>query len=186
MMRCACATLVVTLSLGSLTAVLSEEPTGAAEPKAVAVDVTEAAEAARPSMQEARRQAEILHTAVHSTLHAVHHRFYRLDEGLPIPAAVLQEMFAELEKEHHVKLRWLAVEGQAMNADNKPKGSFEDEAVAALKAGKKEFEQVEEGVYRRAGSIALTNQCLKCHVPDRKNTAKRTAGLIIAIPIKQK
>lgn len=73
-----------------------------------------------------------------------------------------------------------------MNADNKPKSSFEDEAVEALKSGKKEFEQIEGGIYRRAGSIALTNQCLKCHVPDHKSTANRTAGLIISIPIKQK
>ncbi len=184
-MRCACAAFVITLSIASLTPALSDEPIGDSEKKAV-VDAAGTAEAARPSLQEARRQAEILHTAVHSTLHAVHHRFYRLDEGLPIPAAVLQETFAELEKEQHVKLRWLAVEGQAMNADNKAKGAFEDAAVAALKSGKKEFEQVEEGVYRRAGSIALTNQCLKCHVPDRKNTANRTAGLIISIPIQQK
>jgi hypothetical protein len=38
-------------------------------------------------------------------------------------------------------------------------------------------------MYRRAGPITLTNHCLKCHVPDRKSTKNRTAGLIISVPL---
>lgn len=183
MMRCAAAMLVVILSIMSLTAVMGDER-AVSKQNPVAPAVGETAETPRPSSPEARRQAELLHTTIHSTLQAVHHGYYRVDEGLPIPAAVLKDVFAELEKEHHVKLRWLVVEGQPMNTDHKAKGPFEDEAVLALKGGKREFERVEDGVYRRAGAITLTNQCLKCHVPDRKSTANRTAGLIISIPIK--
>ena len=102
----------------------------------------------RPTVDEARRQAEILHKSI--------------------------------------SLRWLAVEGQAMNIDHKPQTPFENEAVTALNSGKREYEQTSKGVYRRAGVITLTNQCLKCHVPDRKNTKDRSAGLIIAIPIQEK
>jgi hypothetical protein len=138
------------------------------------------------SLEEARRQATILHTAMHAALQVVHHRYYREDEGLPIPAATLKDVFAELEQEEKVTLRWLAVDGQVMNSDHKARTPFETEAVAALKAGKKDFEREENGLFRRAGSITLTNHCLKCHMPDRKSTANRTAGLIIAIPIKQK
>jgi hypothetical protein len=116
----------------------------------------------------------------------VHHRYYREDEGLPLPAAILKDVFAELEKDQHVKLRWLAVEGQAMNSDHKPHDPFENEAVKALKSGKREYERAENGVYRRAGSIKLTNACLKCHVPNRKSLEDRMAGLIITIPIKEK
>ncbi len=72
-----------------------------------------------------------------------------------------------------------------MNSDHKPRDSFEEESVKALKAGQRDFERVEQGVYRRAGPITLTNQCLKCHVPDRKNTRNRTAGLVITIAIKE-
>jgi hypothetical protein len=134
-------------------------------------------------LDEARRQAEVLHTALHAALQVVHHRYYREDEGLPIPAATLKDVFAELEEEHRLKLRWLAVEGQAMNTDHKPRDAFEREAVEALKSGSRQFERAENGVYRRAGSITLGNHCLKCHVPNRKSTEDRTAGLIIAIPI---
>ena len=141
--------------------------------------------AASPSVEEARRRAEILHAAMHSTLQAVHQRYYREDEGLPIPAATLKEVFAEFEQEQQIKLRWLVVEGQAMNSDHEPQGSFENEAVQALKAGKPAFERAENGIYRRAGGIALTNHCLKCHVPDRKSTEQRTAGLIISIPLQK-
>jgi hypothetical protein len=139
-----------------------------------------------PTVDEARRQAEILHKAMNSTLRLVHDRYYRADQGLPIPASVLKEVFTEMEQEHQVRLRWLAVEGQAMNVDHKPQTSFENEAVVALKSGQKEFEQTANGVYRRAGAITLSNHCLKCHVPDRKNTRDRSAGLIIAIPIREK
>lgn len=140
-------------------------------------------EIARPTRKEARRQAETLHRALHATLQIVHHRYYREDEGLPIPAAVMKDVFAELEKEQQIKLRWLVVEGQAMNTDHKAKDDFEVAAVKALKSGQQEYDEVQDGVYRRAGAITLSNHCLKCHVPDRKNTNDRTAGLIIAIPI---
>ena len=137
------------------------------------------------TLEEARRQATLLHTAMHAALQVVHHRYYREDEGLPIPAATLKEVFSELEQEEHVALRWLAVEGQVMNTDHKAQTPFEVEAVAALKAGKGEFERAEDGMFRRAAAITLTNHCLKCHMPDRKSTANRTAGLVISIPLKQ-
>jgi hypothetical protein len=72
-----------------------------------------------------------------------------------------------------------------MNSDHKPRDSFEEDSVKALKAGHREYERVEHGVYRRAGAITLTNQCLKCHVPDRKNTKSRTAGLMISMAIQE-
>ncbi|RLS36389.1 MAG: DUF3365 domain-containing protein [Planctomycetota bacterium] len=144
----------------------------------------EAKPAMVPTLDQARRQAEILHTAMHATLQVVHHRYYQEDEGLLLPAATLKEVFAELEKEEGVTLRWLAVEGQVMNTDHSARDEFEREAVKALKSGKLEYEQVENGTYRRAGPITLSNHCLKCHVPDRKSTEDRTAGLIISIPVK--
>lgn len=137
-----------------------------------------------PDLDDARSQAELLHEAMHSTLQIVHHRYYREDEGLPLPAAILKEVFAELEKEKGVSLRWLAIDGQAMNTDHRPRNDFEIEAAKALKLGRKSYEAIEPGIYRRAGAIRLANQCLKCHVPDRKSLEDRTAGLLITIPIR--
>ncbi len=153
-----------------------------AEPPGV-VPTKAASAIARPTQPEARRQAEILHDAMHATLQIVHHRFYREDEGLPLPAATLTEIFDEIKKEQHISLRWLAVEGVAMNPAHKPQDSFENEAVKALKSGQRAYEQIDPGLYRRASSITLTNHCLKCHVPDRKSTNNRIAGLIVTIPI---
>lgn len=175
MIKCGCAALAIVFSLASLTFATGEEPPDGSAKKSEVV--------ARPSLAEARRQAETLHTVMHSTLQIVHHEYYRLDEGLPIPAATFKNVFAAMEAEHHVKLRWLTVEGQAMNSDHKPRDSFEHEAVAALKSGKPAFERAENGVYRRAGPITLLNDCLKCHLPNRTSTKNRTAGLIISIPI---
>ena len=140
-------------------------------------------ESPRGTTQQARRQAEILHTSIHATLRVVHDRYYREDEGLPIPAAIMGDVFKELEAEQNVKLRWLAVEGLAMNTDHLPQDTFETEAVKALKSGKPFHEQSENGFYRRAAPITLSSHCLKCHMPDRKSTQDRTAGLMIAIPV---
>lgn len=139
----------------------------------------------RPGVTQARRQAEILHTSLHATLQVVHDRYYREDEGLPIPAAIMGDVFKEIEEKDHIRLRWLAVEGQAMNSDHQPQDTFENEAVKSLKSGKPFHEESEKGLYRRAAPITLSNHCLKCHVPDRKSTRDRIAGLIIAIPIEQ-
>lgn len=186
MLKCLRMALAVAIGAASFTIALSEEPLGVSEKKSGVSESIGIPAAARPSLESARHQAKVLHTAMHSTLQVVHHQYYREDEGLPIPARTLKDVFAELEKEHHIKLRWLAVEGQAMNTAHKPQDSFENEAVNALKSGRREFERVEHGVYRRAGSITLLNHCLKCHVPDRKSTEARTAGLVIAIPIEER
>ena len=137
----------------------------------------------RFDVQQAKRQAEILHTSIHATLQVVHNRYYREDEGLPIPAAIMADVFKELESEHKVTLRWLAVEGLAMNTDHQPKDSFETESVEALKSGKEFYDQTANGLYCRAAQITLSSHCLKCHMPDRKSTKDRVAGLIITIPV---
>lgn len=185
-MKFVCAALAITLSISALATGSGEEPTGISKPASEAQAPVPPSAPVRPSLDAARRQAELLHAAMHATLQVVHHRYYRQGEGLPLPAAVLKDVFAELEKDQSVKLRWLAVEGQAMNTDHEPQDQFEQDAVKALKSGTRTYERAERGLYRRAGSITLTNHCLKCHVPNRKSLEDRTAGLIIAIPISEK
>jgi len=138
------------------------------------------------TLSEAKRQAVVLHEVMHSTLRVTHDRFYREDEGLPIPAATMKEVFDDLKQKQNITLRWLVVEGQAMNTDHKAQDAFEREAVTALKSGKPSYDQVQNGTYRRAGAITLSNHCLKCHVPDRRSTDDRTAGLLISIPIQER
>lgn len=141
------------------------------------------AEAALPSVHEARGRADLLHETVHATLQVVHHQFYREDQGLPIPAATLKDVFDELSRSRNVELRWLAVNAQAMNVDHEPVDAFERDAVKALAAGKESIEHVEKGVYRRAATITLRSECLKCHLPNRRSTEDRAAGLVISIRV---
>ncbi len=172
--------LAISIALISLNKARGEEPPR--KPDAPAVATAKSTNLGR-SVDEARREAALLHTALHSSLQVVHSRYYQEDEGLPLPAATLKDVFAEIKEAHGIELHWLAVEGQAMNTDHKPRDAFEKEAVESLKSGRRDFEKTENGVYRRAGAITLGNHCLKCHVPDRKSTQDRTAGLIIAIPL---
>ncbi len=136
-----------------------------------------------PSETEARSRARLLHETLHATLQIVHHEYYREDEGLKIPAATLKSVFRELAERQKVEVQWLAVDGQAMNDDHKPRNAFEKAAVEALAAGKNEFEQTEKGVYRFAGAISLTSECLKCHAPNRTSNKTLTAGLVVILPL---
>jgi hypothetical protein len=164
----------VALSIGLLIAVAHCE-----EPPVVDANV---APAALPSVEEARGRAELLHETIHATLQVVHRDFYHEDEGLPIPATSLGRVFRKVEERQNVKLRWLAVNADAMNVDHEPQDEFEKAAVEAMRAGQESHEISENGVYRRAGVITLSSECLKCHLPTRKSTANRAAGLVIAIP----
>lgn len=165
--------------LGGVFAIAQEQPAPGDE-----AAKTSPSERRVQTVAEARRQAILLHATIHSSLQLVHDRYYREDEGLPLPAATFREVFRAIEEEQQVKLRWLAVEGQAMNTDHKPQDSFEEQAVQALKAGRASYEQVSGETYRRAAPIRLSNHCLKCHVPDRRSTKDRTAGLIIQMPVR--
>lgn len=136
-----------------------------------------------PTEQEAQGRARLLHEAFHATLQYVHHEYYREDEQLPLPAATLERVFKEVATRQHVKLRWLAVNAQAMNVEHSARDDFENASVAALAAGKPEFARVEQGVYRHAGAITLSSECLKCHVPGRTSNKDRTAALVISIPL---
>ena len=138
------------------------------------------------TVAEARGRAKLLQEAFHATLHIVHLRYYREDEGLIIPARTFKLVFRELQRRQHVNIRWLAVNASAMNVDHEPKDAFEKAAVKALADGKPEYEAVEKGVYRHVGAITLTSECLKCHVPHRTNLDDRVAGLAISMAVKEK
>lgn len=139
-----------------------------------------------PSVVEARGRARLLHETIQATLQVVHHEYYREDEKLPIPARTFKKVFRELADNQKVEIRWLAVTGQAMNQDHNPQNDFEKQAVRAIAAGAEEYELAENGIYRRAGGITLTSECLKCHVPNRTNVKNRAAGLVIVMPIDRK
>lgn len=160
------------------TCILAALGVGAAPP--------EAPKPALPSVLDARARARLLHETIHASLHVVHHQYYREEEGLELPAAAFKNVFRELADRQDVELRWLVVEGQPMNVAHQAQDEFERNAVKAIASGSDEYEAVENGVYRRAGAITLTSECLKCHLPNRTSTKDRSAGLVIAMPVSER
>lgn len=134
---------------------------------------------------EARCRARVLHETIHGALQVVHRDFFDPNQRLSIPSRSLQDVFKELERRFQVKVRWLVVNADAMNVDNKPRDGFERDAVKAIATGKHEYEAVEGDVFRFAGSIRLPSQCLRCHAPRRTSTEDRAAGLLIAMPLRK-
>ena len=137
------------------------------------------------TLDEARARSRLLHETIHATLQIVHHQYFRDDEGMLIPAQTMKSVFKELDRGCDVKLRWLAVDADAMNVDHEPQDEFERNAVKALSSGKDEFEATEDGLYRHAGSITLSSECLGCHLPSRTSTEDRAAGLVISMRIEE-
>jgi hypothetical protein len=138
------------------------------------------------TVDEARRQAKLLHNTYEATLHTVHREYFREAGRTPIPARVLEEIFYWVDEETHGETRWIAVNTEAMSIDHNPESEFEKQAAKVLATGEEDFEQVEDGMYRRAGAITLFATCLKCHESSltQLRTKRRVAGLVISIPVK--
>jgi len=170
------------LDLGADPAGVSAQPP--AEPKAADGKAEE-----KPlSVEEARERAKLLHRVYSSTLDVMHHRYFRTDRAT-LPARALEDVFKDIEAETNIKARWIAVNTTAMSIQHEPATEFEKKAARQIAAGESEFEQVEDGVYQRAGVIPLRAGCVTCHAgPQSAANAKlpRFAGLVIRIPVKSK
>lgn len=138
------------------------------------------------SADEARGRAQVLHETIHGALQVMHRDFFVDDENLALPSQSLQDVFKELSRQWGIQIKWLGVNAKTMDSDHKPEDRFEERAVEALASGKTSYEAVESNIYRHAGLIKLQNECLKCHVPDRKTLEDRAAGLVINIPFREK
>lgn len=135
------------------------------------------------TVEEARGRARWVHEIIHGALQVMHRDFFDEDAvERSLPSQSLDDVFSEMSRTYAVEIRWLG--GNATKGkDHFPKDAFEEAAVAALIAGKPEYEAVESGRYRFAGPIRMQNQCLKCHVRDRKSLEDRVAGLAISFPL---
>lgn len=134
------------------------------------------------TVEEARGRARWLHEGFHGALQVMHRDFFNDDEAGALPSQSLDDVFKDMAKSWSVEIRWLGVNA-TKGIDHHPKDRFEEKAAEALKAGKQEYEAIEDGRYRFVGSIRLQNQCLKCHVRDRTTLEDRFAGLAISIPL---
>jgi hypothetical protein len=97
----------------------------------------------------------------------------------------MEDVFADVARQSQSTAEWIAVNSKAMSIDHEPDDEFERKAASELASGKTAFELVENGTYRRAGAIPLTDGCIGCHTGAFAKPTKspRVAGLVISIPV---
>ncbi|MEQ8789812.1 MAG: DUF3365 domain-containing protein [Pirellulaceae bacterium] len=143
-------------------------------------------DAAPSAVLEARSRARVLHETIHGALQVMHRDFFDEEQGRVIPSRSLEDVFHELERSHHVTVRWMSVNTSAMNVDHEPQTEFEKNAAKALASGRKQYEEIARDGYQYAGLIRLSSRCLKCHVPNRTSTEDRAAALTITMSLSEK
>ncbi|QDV26678.1 hypothetical protein Q31a_50550 [Aureliella helgolandensis] len=159
-------------------------PTQVAVQSELEVEVTKQRQSNTPAtLTAARWRARALHEAFHGALQVMHRDFFDDETSHTIPSQSLEDVFEELANSYDVRLRWLAVNADALNADHKPQNEFEQAAVRALAKGLPEYEALTATHFQFAGAVRLSSTCLKCHVPRRTSTEDRIAGLVITMPI---
>lgn len=143
----------------------------------------------RPSTkEEALGRARWMHEAMHGALQVMHRDFFGDgndgDSGfLTLPSQSLEDVFEELARSWSVEIRWLGVNA-TKDIDHEPADEFEQKAADSLSKGAEEYAELEGDRFRYVGAIRLQNECLKCHVPDRRSLEDRVAGLAISMPLK--
>ncbi len=140
-------------------------------------------EVPRVSLEAARERAELMHTIYTATLETMHHRYFHGDRAV-VPARALEDVFTDIERKTHTQARWISASLKPMSIDHKPKTKFEKQAASEITKGVPMVEKIEDGFYRRAGSISLSGGCTSCHSGFfNASTSREFAGLIISIPV---
>lgn len=136
------------------------------------------------SVDEARRQAALLHETYLATLLVVHREYFDEDERDTLPARAFEEVFRKIDERTNGSTRWISVNSPAMNIDHEPKTEFENAAALALAGGKTEFERLEDGRYHRAAPVRFLASCSKCHLSGLgSRRSGKMAALVISLPL---
>ncbi len=138
----------------------------------------------RVSLEVARDRARLMHAIYEATLEAMHQRYFHGERAM-VPARALEDVFKVIERQNHVESRWISASFSPMSIRNEPKSEFETQASRKIAKGEDGIETIEDGFYRRAGSIPLHGGCAHCHAGFFSNTSPspKFAGLIISIPV---
>ena len=138
----------------------------------------------RVSLEVARDRAKVMHDLYSATLDTMHHHYFHIDRAT-LPARAMEDLFKDIQRKQHSQARWISASFKPMSIDHKPNTEFEKEAARKIAKGEECVETIEEGYYRRAGSISLNHGCISCHSGTfgGTSTAKKFAGLVISIPV---
>lgn len=132
----------------------------------------------------ARDRATTLHRVYSATLDAMHEYYFHTNRSV-VPARAMEDVFGEMTEQSGIEARWISVNTPAMSLGHEPKSDFEKRSAAEIAAGKLSYEQIERGMYRRAGAVALGDSCVGCHMGHfaKPPSTPRFAGLVISIPV---
>lgn len=137
----------------------------------------------RLSLEAARERAELMHKIYTATLETLHHHYFHGDRAT-VPARAMKDVFKDMEAQTDVQSRWISASLKPMSIDNKPETPFEKHAAKQIAAKEEKVETIEDGFYRRAGSISLNRGCIGCHAGLlNSSTSQKFAGLIISVPV---
>ena len=138
----------------------------------------------RVSVEVARDRAKLMHDIYTATLEMMHDRYFHGERAF-VPARAMHDVFSEMKRQSKVEAQWISVNMKAMSIDHEPKSEFEKMAAKEIAGGKSELEVVENGFYRRAGAIPLSDGCISCHGGFLREPSKspKFAGLVISVPV---
>lgn len=151
----------------------------------------EAAEAESPpaaepvSLEAARDRAQLLQRVYLATLDTIHDYYFEVNRAV-LPARAMEDVFREIGEQTKIEARWIAVNTPPMSVSHTPRTEFEKQAAEAIAAGKPFVEQIERGMYSRAGAVPLVGACAHCHLGFKDGGSKpRFAGLVLRIPLRE-
>ncbi|MCA9173747.1 MAG: DUF3365 domain-containing protein [Planctomycetales bacterium] len=145
----------------------------------------EVAASAKPTitLEQARDRSALLHKVYATTLDVMHDRYFHGERAM-VPARAMQDVFDELKRTEQIEAKWIAVSLRAMSVNHEPETKFEKQAARQMKAGKRDVEQIDDAVYRRAFAIPLSGGCIHCHDSAfTPSTGAKFAGLVLSMPI---
>jgi hypothetical protein len=176
------------MAVTCMTIALSAEPPESQEKKPQGKQPSpseiKADERARVTIEVARDRAQIMQEIYASTLNVMHERYFHGDRAV-VPARAMKDIFSDIKRQSRTQAKWISVNMNAMNIDHEPASDFEKHAAKEIAAGKTNVEMIEDGYYRLASAIRLTDGCIKCHETsfNRPNATAKYAGLVISMPV---
>ena len=159
-------------------------PTPGKSSAASATDKPGESDVPRVSLETARDRAKLMHEVYAATLTAMHHRYFHGDRAT-VPARAMEDVFMTMERKSKSQARWISASLSPMSINHEPKTNFEKQAAQKLAAGEDGIEVIEDGYYRRAGSIPMSGGCVSCHAGlfASTSTGAKFSGLVISIPV---
>lgn len=131
------------------------------------IDEPTRAEEKDASLERTRAQVKMLDDLYKSAVISITSKYVNKQDETPA-AAVAKDVFEYMQDKGWHKTRLLDATGRPMRKANVAKTDFEKKAVAAIKAGKPYFEEIDQAdgkrVLRAATVVpAVMQQCVECH-----------------------